>query len=96
MANDPIVDELLAEMNEPINMNIFAHGVLQILVELFDMEGEDVDQIEIGFDEIKTSGIAALHIRLPITRNMARQVGLREKQFNSAIMSWKDGKRPEL
>ena len=96
MANDPIVDELLAEMNKSISMNIFAHGVLQILVELFDMKGEDVDQIEIGFDEIKKSGIAALHIRLPITRNMARQVGLRVEQFNPAIMSWKDGKRPEL
>lgn len=87
---DPIVQALHDELNKPINMKVFAHGIQQILVELFDMDGEAAAGIEIGFDEIKTSGLAALHIRLPITRDMARKVALRPKKFNLAKMAWPD------
>ena len=39
-------------LDKPINMNVFAHGIRQILVELFDMENEPhLDQLEIGFVE---------------------------------------------
>lgn len=88
-----MVQEWHDELNQPIPYGVFAHGIKQILVERFEMEGAAADGIEIGFDEIKTSGMGCLHIRLPITRDMARLVLFYPKQFNPAKPYWPDEKQ---